>query len=212
MPSVQHDQLYTVAYADPSGGKMRGAGHSRSAIVVLGMDGLERIFILHSWATFCPTSDLVYNIFKHNDRWQPVIFGIDATGPQGPFVDMLRAEHKRREAEQGRIIHFPLRPVSLHSDKQFSIETTIQPVAANGRLFRPMEMYCKELKAEWQSFPTGQYRDCLDALACCIRLLPRKNPDVLASQNRERHRVYLRQIGMSEREIDRQLAARDDGR
>jgi hypothetical protein len=173
------------------------------------MDGYERIFILRAWAAHCATNTLVDEIFKMNERWQPVIFGIDATGPQSPFVDMLRREKERREAESGKIIHFPLRPVTLHSDKQFSIETTIQPVAAAGRLFRPLEMYVPEFKAEFQNFPGGQYRDSLDALACCIRLLPRKAPDVLAHQSREAHRMYLKRIGLTDREIDRALAERE---
>ncbi len=212
MPSVQHDQLYICAFADPSGGKARGAGHSRSALAVCAMDGYERVFILRCWASHMATNSLVDEIFKLNEKWQPVVFGIDASGPQGPFVDMLRRERERREAEAGRVMHFPLRAVTLHDDKQFSIETTLQPLAAAGRLFRPLEMYVPELMGEWKNFPGGQYRDSLDALACCIRLLPRKAPDVLAAQSREAHRVYLRRIGMSEREIDRALAARDSGR
>lgn len=203
------DSLYVVAHCDPSGGKMAGPGRSRSSIAVVGMDNIERIFILLAWATYCGTDYLIDKIFQVNTRYHPVIFGIDSTGPQSAFTDTLYRERKRREIDQGSPIHFPLRPINLRDSKAFAIETTLQPIAAGGRLFRPHESEVDELKREWTSFPGGMYRDSLDALAQAIRLLPRKAPDESAAMSREQYRLYLHRIGMPESEIQRKLAERE---
>ena len=209
MAILRLDSLYIVAFVDPSGGKQKGAGRSRSAIAVIGMDSLERVYILLSWAAYCGTDALIDKIFKTNQRYRPTIFGIDSTGPQAAFTDTLQRERRRREQDAGMPIHFPLRAVTLRDEKTFAIETTLQPIAAAGRLFRPPEMEVKELKGEWMSFPGGMYRDSLDALACAIRLLPRRPPDEMAAMSREAYRLYLHRIGVPEPDIARKLADRE---
>ena len=173
------------------------------------MDSLERIFILLAWAAYCGTDRLVDVIFQTNTRYHPNVFGIDSTGPQSAFTDMVMRERRRREADQGIPIHFPLRPVNLRDEKNFAIETTLQPIAAAGRLFRPPEAEVKNLKDEWQGFPSYMYKDCLDALACAVRLLPKRPMDESTAVSREQYRLYLHRIGTSEKDIQRKLAERE---
>ena len=188
---------------------MAAAGRSRSAIAVVGMDNFERIFILLAWSAYCGTDYLIEKIFKTNRRYKPVIFGVDSTGPQSAFTDTLARERRHLEIKEGHAIHFPLRAVNLHDSKVFAIETTLQPIAAAGRLFRPPEMEVGNLMNEWKGFPSYGYRDTIDALACAIRLLPRRPPDEMASMGREQYRLYLHRVGVPESEIAHKLAERD---
>lgn len=202
MPAVRRDQLYIVAWADPSGGLKKGKGHSRSAIVVVGEDDRERIFILDVFIQHCATNYYVEQIFKMYAMWHPVIFGIDSTGTQIVFAQQLRKE------AQSRGVPLPLRPIALHSDKVFQIEHTIQPIASGGRLFRPPEASCKELKEEWVNFPSSDYRDGMDATACAIRLLPSGSMQSLHDLTQEQYRRYLERSGYTSEEIQHKLALR----
>jgi len=204
MGEINPNKLYGVCFCDPSGGSATGGSsstHSRSSIVAIGADPEERVFIRRAWAAHCPTSTLIENIFKFNYEYRPSVFGIDATGGgQSAFADTIIIEARNR----GESI--PLRKVKLTANKLFTIETVLQPLAASGRLFRPPEPECRELMEEWKNFPAGSYRDCLDALANAIKLLPAKPLEEVKARGREFLRLYLTKIGKSQREIEERLA------
>lgn len=204
MNSVPVDKLYVAAWVDPSGGLSQGKRHSRWAITVLGQDGEERIFILLSWAAHASVEYALDKIFQVQEKYKPVVFGMDASATQILFANDIRKESNIRG------VPIPLKPVPLKADKTFNIETTIQPVASQGRLFRPPEGECKILMGEWQAFPGGVYRDALDSLACCLRLLPGKASALSKQISREGYRRYLERTGMSEDQIRRRLAMRDE--
>lgn len=204
MPTVERDKLYVAAWIDPSGGLSQGKRHSRWAITVLGQDDAERVFILLSWAAHASVEYALDKMFKTQQDHKPTVFGMDASATQILFANDIRKESSLRG------IPIPLKTVALKADKTFNIETTIQPVASQGRLFRPPEGECKILLSEFQSFPSGVYRDALDSLACCLRLLPGKASALSAQVSRDGYRRYLEKTGMSEDQIRRRLAARDE--
>lgn len=200
MTQVEVRKLWRSCWLDPAAGETQSKHRkSRAAIVAIGQDNFERVFILDVWADRVAPDKLMDLVFDYNRRWRPAVFGIDASGPQKMFSQQLRHEAGVRGER------LPLRELALHTDKDFSIETTIQPLAAAGRLFRPPIERCHKLKAEWDNFPGGFYKDILDALSCAIRLLPRTLPAHIREMGREQLRRYLHTTGMTREQIDVQL-------
>lgn len=203
MPTVDRNKLWRCAWVDPAGGPRAGqsqSGLSRAAIVVIGQDDLERVFILEAWAQRVAPDRLIDRILDTQQKWNPAVFGIDSSGPQLMFSQLVQKEAHERG------IRIPLRPMALKSDKTFSIETSIQPVAASGRLIRPIESECRALKEEMTSFPDGMFRDTLDALACAIRLLPSIMPEHMKKMTEGQLIDYLKRTGMPPDQIATRVA------
>lgn len=203
MQTVNTNSLYLVSWLDPASGPdadKKQVGMSRSAFATIGQDNLERIFILEIWAGRIAPDKLIDKFFATQEKWRPAAFGLDATGPQKMFAQIIHKEIQQRAVKMN------FRPSDLKNDKGFAIETTLQPVAASGRLFRPPENDVRGLKDEWQAFPDGMYRDTLDALACAIRLLPSILPDHMKRMGRDQLRNYLARTGLSREEIERRLS------
>src|SRR5229473_3127103 len=143
--------LYLVAFVDSAGGRVGGTNsrsknsRSRSAIIVLGQDDLTRLFVLKAWARHCTTDELIEEIFRTQTDFQPAVFGIDASGNQGLFPDALIREAR----EKGKKL--PLSKMAMETDKDFRIETTLQPLQSAGRLFAQEEML--DLRGEYEAFP-----------------------------------------------------------
>ena len=207
MPTVDRRKLYLVAFCDPAGGPRAGRsnyGLSRAAIVVIGQDDLERVFILEAFIQRIPPDKLIDRIFDTQQKWNPAVFGIDSSGPQLEFAQMVQKEARERG------IRIPLRLVAQRQEKTFSIETTIQPLSSAGRLFRPHDNECRTLKDETTSFPDGMYRDGLDALANAIKLLPSILPAHLRQMNRNQLENYLTRTGMPKDQIAERLSQLPD--
>ena len=203
MPTVDRRKLYLVAFCDPAGGPRAGRsqyGLSRAADFVIGQDDLERVFLLQTFIQRIPPDQLINHIFDTNEKWRPAVYGIDASGPQLEFAQVVQKEARERG------IRIPLRLVSQRENKTFSIETTIQPLSSAGRLFRPHENDCRALKDETTSFPDGMYRDGLDALANAIKLLPSVLPAHLKQMNRDQLSRYLERTGMPQDQIAERLS------
>lgn len=200
MPTVEIAKLYRVSHVDPAGGGGTAQhGVSRSAIITIGQDDMERIFILEAWIERVPTSVLEQRIFATQNKWKPAKFGFDKSATQVLFFDTL----KRKALQEGvRINWFP---IALHSDKLFNIETTIQPLAAAGRLFHGPERECRQLREEWFRHPDQHMNDGMDALANAIHLLPGALPEHMRMMNQAQLRGYLERIGMSREQIAAKL-------
>jgi len=205
MQTLQINKLYKVAMLDPAGGPVSGtkqSGRSRASITVVGEDDLERVVILEAWAKRIAPDQLIDRTFEMQERWRPAVFGIDASGPQLVFYQMLLKEARERG------IKWSPRPIAMKMEKTDSIEKAIQPVAAAGRLIRPPEKECYPLADEWRNFPDGIYRDNLDTLAWCIRLLPSVLPAHLRMMSENQLRHYLERTGLPQDMIENQLAQR----
>jgi predicted phage terminase large subunit-like protein len=203
MPSVDRRKLWICAFTDPAAGPRAGRsnyGLSRAADVVIGQDDIERVFILDTFIKRIAPDQLINRIFETNEKWKPAVYGIDSSGPQLEFAQMVQKEARERG------IKISLRLVSLHQEKTFAIETALQPLASAGRLFRPNENDCRALKDEWTSFPDGMYRDGLDALACAVRLLPTVMPEHLRQMNEAQLRAYLTRTGMPKDQIEERVS------
>jgi predicted phage terminase large subunit-like protein len=205
MPTVATNKLYKTAFADPAGGTNTLLTHagtrSRASIVVVGQDDLERIFILEAWAKRLPPDQLMAKMFETQFKWKPAIFGMDSSGPQLQFHQIVKKEARDRN------IHWNLRGVAERTDKITFIETVLQPIVAQGRLLRSaVEHEVADLKNEWQSFPGGSYKDIMDALARAVWLLPSSLPAHLRLMDRMQLKRYLERTGMDSSQVELRLA------
>ena len=192
--------MYTVGFIDSAGGRVTPNGRgknqrSRSAIVVISRDDLNRIFIRKAWARHCTTDELCDEIFRTQKDFPTIaVLGIDASANQSLFADALIREAR----EKGKKL--PLTKIPLPNDKIYRIETTVQPAQSSGRLFAMEEML--DLQGEYQAFPGSTFNDILDALAGAIKLLPLKaNVDEMRNEV-EQYRTYLQSTRMPADQIE----------
>ena len=154
-----------VGFADPSSGKLTTDG-AQNAIVIVGQLPDGRAFVLDEWAERASTDTLTRQIFTFNARWKCKRFGVDATGQQHLYFDMLCKEGTLRRE---RIALMPREFTVAEGSKQFRITTTIQHWMHNGLLF--VNRTCKVLLRQLERYPTGILCDVVDALAGALSLL-----------------------------------------
>lgn len=200
-------QLYTVGFVDSAGGRVPGANRSRSAnnrsrsaIIVIAQDDLDRVFIRKAWARHCTTDELCDEIFATQAEFRPATIGIDSSANQSLFANALIREAR----EKGKKL--PLTQVALGTDKDVRIETTLQPVASAGRLFcDPNLAGYSDLRQEWESFPNSNFKDILDALAGAIKLLPTRHTNDEVTDEINQYRAHLRSLRLPEAEIEKRV-------
>src|ERR1043166_9797408 len=107
MESVSYSDLLVYAFIDPAGGKRQQLKRvrARSAIVVVGADYMERLFVLHTWADRASTPQILEKVFAINERVKPRRFGCEANALQSLFADAIRYIAKERG------LRIPLTPV-----------------------------------------------------------------------------------------------------
>jgi hypothetical protein len=186
--TLRLSDLYVCAFADSSGGRVgagrRSSQRSRSAIAVAAQDELEHVFFLKMWIKHCTTDELIEEVFLTQEQWKPKIFGIDATATQTLFADALRREAREKSKK------LPLYDHIFTGDKDFRIETHLQPLQAAGKLFTCMQGM-DDFQHEYESFPGGHFKDGLDAAVGCILLFPRRpKPEETRTEMRQ-YRTYL---------------------
>lgn len=197
-----------VAHCDPASGKpgrQLGSGTARSALVSLGRDRLNRIFVLETWADRAHPDALARQIFAFQERWGHQRFGIEAAGQQNLFIGMVESQAQREG------IALPLVRVqpSTHVHKVDRIMAAVAPVLHEGRLFIP-RYGCEALVAELQAFPSGDTVDLVDALAGALSLfspIPAELSAVtggLPNPDRE-YMEWLAEQGMPEAEIAKRM-------
>jgi len=201
--SLEHEiaGLKRYGFTDPASarGKIRKI-RARQAIVVIGADDLNRIFVLYSWAGRLATSKYVDKILTMCENYQTKLFGIEANAMQSLFADLVR--DKARE----RTKRLPIVPVhqSTKVDKDFRIRSALEPVINSGRLF--IQKKQTELESELRGFPTASTKDLVDCLASVITLVPRRLPKKQQAGEVEALARYLRQTGCPSWYIEQRIA------
>jgi hypothetical protein len=194
-----------VGYVDPASKPKPGQAvkktRARSAIVVVGMDTMSRVFVLHAWAARCSATALLEEIHRVGNLLKPRPFCVEANAMQSLFVEC--AEYITKRWGQMSV---PISPYhqSTHSEKDFRNRTAIQPVLAQGRLFLREDQ--QELRAELQTHPRGHLKDLVDSLGSCLALLPRLAQGRTTRQSEaEGLAAYLRANGTPASEIQRRV-------
>lgn len=190
--------LTIYAFLDPAGGK-RGtikSTRARSAIIVIGVDQLERIFVLHTWADRAATEKIIEKVFQINAQWRPKRFGCEANAQQSLFAGAISYAGKFKG--QALTLYPINQPTKI--TKEFRIRTILQPIISEGRLFVQTNMH--ELRTELQSFPVGMTVDLVDALASACTLVPSRPTQRRADEEVDHLQQYLQDSGLSSEEIE----------
>lgn len=196
MPAIPLAQLTErIGFLDPASGttKAKRQNQARSAVVVVAVDDLGRVFVLHAWADRVATPDIITHVLDTQRAFHCTTFGIEANAQQSLFADVLVQEALRQEILLPTT--YVYQPPSLHKNER--IRAALQPLTRAGRLF--LQPHQAELRHELQTFPTGRVVDLIDALASTINLIP---PRKLASRTRPQQvqaaiQDYLRRAGTS---------------
>ncbi len=164
---------------------------SKQAIVVIGVDWLERVFIRFAWSGRLPASNFASKIIDTYMRFNPTVCGIEANGAQTLFAELVQEEAKNK---LGRI---SMRPVahSVKIAKEWRIRTAIEPVLNQGRLFLEDGPQMMEMEAQLRSFPTGKFVDLVDALASCLSMIPKRRKTLELEEEAQSVLAYLRETG-----------------
>lgn len=213
MGDCRLSDLDVVAFCDPAGGKKAGQikrVRARAAIAVVGMDFLERFFLLYVWAARATTDKLVEQIFFVQQHYLPRLFGVEANAMQTLFANALRREARFK------LEHLPIVEVTQPSgiEKPFRNRTALQPVINEGRWLMQIDQV--EAKNELATHPMNPLCDIVDACASAVKLLPRQPKQVVRRDEVIRLAAYLRRTGappwyISQRvtELENRLAARE---
>lgn len=177
---------------------MRGV-RSRSAIVIIGVDLLSRIFVLHAWADRVSTTKLRDQIIEVTAKFRPKYFGIESNAMQTLFADLVIDEAKRRE------LHLNLYPFKQPTsiDKDFRIRSILQDPVESGRVFTMPTQY--ELNQEIASFPMSPQKDLIDALASAISLVPKRRTQRAMNDEIAQLATYLRNSGAPASYIEKRI-------
>lgn len=180
---------FTAGYLDPAGGKQQvKRTRSKSAIVVIGADSLNRLFVLYTWAERCPTSDIYEKIYEIAAKFKLDIFGIESAAQQSLFVDGVIMDAFMRQKD----IPIVACPVPTTISKSFRVRTILQPIVKEGRLFLIKEEH-KELFTQINNAPI--MGDLIDACASACNLVPKQALQREITQENQQLLEYLRNTG-----------------
>lgn len=166
-------RLRIFAAADLALGKK--TQHDFFAIVVLGYDDNENIFILDTYAGKISLEQQNKMILHYHEKHDPILFGIEANAYQGAKIEELK---KTPEGKHVRAV-----PIFTREDKV----TRAQKFAVyyeRGEVYHP-EHGVEGLEDQLCSFPNGDHDDLFDAeeMAASLRWRgrrkPRKEPGVI---------------------------------
>jgi predicted phage terminase large subunit-like protein len=131
---------------------------ARTAIVVDGVDSLDRKFLLETWAKRCQPSDMFEEIFRLYRKWHCESVWIEAVAYQKCIRPFLVAECERRgvwlNVQEVKPDRGKAKPARIRG---------VQPYFQRGEIF--IQRSQDEFKQEYIAFPDGQTVDLLDAFA-----------------------------------------------
>lgn len=202
------DLLERYAYVDPASGKKERElrrVRARSSIVVVAPDSWGRVFVLSTWVERCTTDKLISMMYETHATWKLRVLGGEANGMQSIFQDAIMRDAKLRG------VALPLAKIyqPTNIDKDTRIRNILHPLLHDGRLFIRDDMV--ELKTEMGGFPTTPFKDCVDALACAIKMIPPRPTRAEKRGNIDAHLEYLKQTGAPAWYIEQVARARRGG-
>lgn len=211
---IEPAKLDKYFFADPASGKIRlRKKRARQAIVGIGVDWLQRVYVIYAWAGRLPASKFRDKIISVYERYQPRLFGIEANAMQELFGDLVR---DKAIEKFGTVRMIPVyQPTKI--DKDFRIRTSLEPVMFDGRLFIHGERtsdqelsghdsHMNELISELRGFPSAATKDLVDSLASAISLVPKRTYEEQQRDESEELARYLRAQGVPGHQIERRVA------
>lgn len=186
-------------WLDPASGKSKEAIRSvraRSAIVVVGVDLMQRIWVLDAWAARVGTNEIVKQFVDRVSKWGPVVAAYEDVGQQSLLFDPIMNEAEK----QGVMVPLVGVTVTTKVDKNWRIRSILQPLIGAGRLIINQELM--ELKHEITGFPMSSIKDLIDACASACALVPPPQSVDQISDEEKALAEYLRNSGVAPSQIE----------
>jgi hypothetical protein len=141
------------------GSQSRRFKSSKAAVLTTGLDARKgRIYILDCWIKRAPTNEIVDEIIRQNEKWEPQVFSIEANGLQKMLKYWI---DERVERDYKRDV--PYVPYNPQGDKEGTERIGgLQPLYRSGQIYHGRGML--ELEEEYLAYPRGT-KDGLDALS-----------------------------------------------
>ena len=142
------------------------AGSDWTALVVMGMDAKRRLYVLDYMRGKWGPSDTVKNIFDMQERWRPVVVGMETNGFQRTYKLAVEAEMRARNR------YFAVAEIRNGPDKskEWRIKK-MEPFYRGGLVSHAAWMKGKDFEMELLTFPKGRNDDMIDAAAMTLDLL-----------------------------------------
>jgi len=154
----------TYLYCDPAR-TTRVRTSARTGYAVWSWVGGKRLYVHKALGAFHKPDEQVNTLFELNDRFQPILVGVEPDGLEEFIMQPLRTEQVRRGVTlplaAGRAIRAP-------KDKNGFIGS-LQPFFEAGEV--ELSPDCQDLVAELLAFPSGR-KDVVNALAYALRMRP----------------------------------------
>lgn len=154
--SVPTEKLRKYMRVDPAISEASDA--ARTAIVVDGVDHLDRKFLLETWAKRCQPLEMIDQIFRLSDKWHCEAVGFESVAYQKIIKPFLEHECLRRNRWLNIV---ELRP-DTHQKKQSRIMGA-QPYCERGEIY--VQKDDNTFLDEYKRFPFGKTMDVMDAWA-----------------------------------------------
>lgn len=120
----------------------------------------NKLYVLEAYGRFHKPDEMIEEIFRLNDKYNPVNIGVEADGLEEFIMQPLRNEQVKRG------VSIPLSPQRAPKDK-ISFITGLQPFYNAGDVVHCGD--CKDLENELKAFPTGRC-DVPNALAYALKM------------------------------------------
>jgi len=157
------ENLKVYTFVDPAISDKQEADFT--AIVTIGIDNNNRIYILDIIHDRMNPTDIINRIFETNIKWHPISIGIEVVA----YQKMLALEIRKQMNMRNMI--FNLVEVNPMWEKNARIRTLLQPRYWNASIIHPKyHTKIKELELELLKFPNWKHDDIIDSLSACIKI------------------------------------------
>jgi len=172
------DNLKIYSFVDPAISDKQDADFT--AIVTIGIDQNNRIYILDIIHDRMSPTDIITNVFSTYLKWRPISIGVEVVA----YQKMLALEIRKQMNIKN--IFFNLIEVTPMWEKNARIRTLLQPRYWNASIIHPKyHNKIKELELELLKFPNWKHDDIIDSLSACLKISEVQNDRKSISYERE---------------------------
>jgi hypothetical protein len=167
-----------------------------SALVMTGVDHINRKWILDIYAKRIQPFELMDQIFKMSSTWEPEVVGIESVAFQKVLKFWLAQEMERRN----RFINVQELKTDTHQKKTSRIRG-LQPFFEGGEIYSlpaSASSGFRQFHEEYDAFPVGALIDVMDALAYAPQLWgAAEDPNALPDEELEEIETRVELTGRS---------------
>jgi hypothetical protein len=167
-----------------------------SALVMTGVDHINRKWILDIYAKRIQPFELMDQIFKMSSTWEPEVVGIESVAFQKVLKFWLAQEMERRN----RFINVQELKTDTHQKKTSRIRG-LQPFFEGGEIYSlpaAASQGFRQFHEEYDAFPVGALIDVMDALAYAPQLWgAAEDPNALPDEELEEIETRVELTGRS---------------